>query len=636
MTWTPLPRGAFTGIDWSARGAATGMDPYLAWAEASAFSGYGYAHGALPHQLPLLIEIRPGKTIRDLENASQRHWLTIPAAYRDTDAPAGLRYCTALVRHEFFREFRKPPLADVISRFELGLPAGNPAASSSATAAELGKPPARLKGKVLGLIDGGLAFANANFLRQGAARTQYFWRQDKDGVGAIPHGWTYGHELTGADIDATMDRCRFDGMVDESAVYRHFRLFDLQRLVNHGTHVMDIACGPRTVTAQMANVPPSLDAPPSWALADDDASRCDIVAVQLDWHTILDTSGGSINVQIMDALMYILSRCEPRASIAINLSWGTLAGPHDGTSVLEAAMDQLAGLRPERLKIVVPAGNSYQSRTHANHELQPGQQQSLTWCVQADDRTQSFVELWLAGRTGPFEGGSVRLTPPGSEPLPWVAVGDSGMWVDAGGSPQCAVIFPRTVATGTTGTCALLALAPTSSFGEDATTAPCGPWRIDIRNDGKDSVIFDAYIERDDVPIGVAGHGGRQSYFTDALYDTSGNPGSFVDHPGNPTPIRRSGNFNSLSTGTGSVRVGGVRVSDGSWAHYSPQAPDPDPTQPRRPGVVRVPDRQAFSDQNAAATGLYAAGTASGSRVRLVGTSSAAPQQAREELNRLP
>ena len=34
MSWAPLPRGAFTGIDWSAPGAIDGMDPYLAWAEA--------------------------------------------------------------------------------------------------------------------------------------------------------------------------------------------------------------------------------------------------------------------------------------------------------------------------------------------------------------------------------------------------------------------------------------------------------------------------------------------------------------------------------------------------------------------------------------------------------------------------
>ncbi|MFB2351471.1 hypothetical protein, partial [Priestia megaterium] len=82
---------------------------------------------------------------------------------------------------------------------------------------------------------------------------------------------------------------------------------DLRRSVNHGTHVMGLAAGPQTVTAKLAGVPPHLNAPPTWAMADDDASRCDLVAVQLDWNTVLDTSGGSMNVHVMDGLMYILS-----------------------------------------------------------------------------------------------------------------------------------------------------------------------------------------------------------------------------------------------------------------------------------------------------------------------------------------
>ncbi|UUZ62322.1 hypothetical protein LP417_19415 [Polaromonas sp. P1-6] len=197
----------------------------------------------------------------------------------------------------------------------------------------------------MGLIDGGLAFANANFLRNGKARTQYFWRQDGKGVGKTPTQLGYGHELAAADINLAMQENTYNGLVDEGAVYRGFHLPDLEKSVNHGTHVMDLACGPRTLLAQMAGAPPSIDAPPSWALAHDAASDCDIVAVQLDWHTVLDTSGGSMNVHVMDGLMYILSRCAHDTKVAVNVSWGTLAGPHDGSSVLEAAMDELITLK---------------------------------------------------------------------------------------------------------------------------------------------------------------------------------------------------------------------------------------------------------------------------------------------------
>ena len=208
------------------------------------------------------------------------------------------------------------------------------------------------------------------------------------------------------------------------------------------------------------------------------------------------------------------------------------------------------------------------------------------------------------------------------------------MWLDGGDKPVCALIYPRHVATGNHGTCALLALAPSFSFKREDATAPAGLWEISLTNTRSGSVTIDAYVERDDVVIPARG-GARQSHFEDRFYNTSGNPGDWVDHPDNPSLIRRSGNFNSIGTGSQTVSVGGTRIADGSWAHYSPRKPDPDASRPERPVVVKVPDTQAFSDENAALLGLKAAGTRSGGVARLVGTSDAAPQAARRILNRM-
>jgi hypothetical protein len=284
---------------------------------------------------------------------------------------------------------------------------------------------------------------------------------------------------------------------------------------------------------------------------------------------------------------------------------------------------------------VVPAGNGYQSQTHATEQLVPGQSRTLTWSVPADDRTQSFIELWIAGADGNFMNARIRLTPPGSIPLEWIWLSNSAMWGESGKPPVCAIIFPARVATGTAGTCALIALAPNSGFEQDAVLAPCGDWKVEIENIGSEPFVYDAYVERDDVPIGTPGLGGRQSYFTDEHYDTSGNPGSLVDDPKNPTPIRRSGNFNSISTGKYTTKVGGTRLSDGSWAVYSPRVPDPDHAKPTRPGVVKLPNESAVSDLAADSVGVPAAGSRSAAVVRLVGTSSAAPQITRELFNKL-
>ena len=108
------------------------------------------------------------------------------------------------------------------------------------------------QGKVVGLIDGGLAFAHANFLRAGKTRVRHFWRQDAQGAGPAPEGLGYGHALTGAQIDHAMQAHTYGGLVDETAVYAHFKLgMEINKRRSHATHVLDIACGPRTVLAQI-------------------------------------------------------------------------------------------------------------------------------------------------------------------------------------------------------------------------------------------------------------------------------------------------------------------------------------------------------------------------------------------------
>lgn len=630
MHWTALPKGCFTGIDWAMPGATAGFDPYLVWAETDNFAAYGL--DGPPAWLPFLIELSPGVSIAQFKAAASVKWLHVPAVYTSRAAPAGLRYCTARVRPAFFKHIRPGgSLHGLVKRMELGLPAGqnvddptapNPKAGTAASA--------QLSGKVLGVIDGGFAFANANFLRQGRTRIQRFWRQDKQGVGNAPAGLGYGHELSAAQINHAMQSNIYGGLVDETAVYDHFQMgMELNKRVNHGTHVLDIAAGPRTVLTQIAGVPPHLDAPPSWAQADDDASQCDIVAVQLDWHTVVDTSGGSMTVHIMDALMYLLSQCAPSAKLAVNLSWGTLAGPHDGSSVLEAAMGQLVQLKADGLQIVLPVSNNYQSRTHANLTLAKGESAVLHLRGQPDDITQNFLELWVPAGA---QGITVEVTPPGQASLPPLAWGESGSWNTRQGAPLCALIYPESVAIGVNGTCALVAVSPTFSFKKNIPVAPSGVWQIKLTNTLPGKVTVDAYVERDDQIIGVR-TGARQSHFEDRFYNTSGDPDQWVDHPDNPSLIRRSGNFNSIGTGARTVSVGGKRISDDSWARYSPRKPDPDASRPERPGVVKVPDTHAYSDENPILLGLKAAGTRSGGVARLVGTSDAAPQVTRKILN---
>ena len=264
MQWIPLPVGGFTGIDWALPGATTGFDPYLIWAEVDNFAGYGLRKP--PKWLPLLVELAPGVSVAQFEAAASPNWLDVPPVYTGPAAPAGLRYCTARVRPPFFKHIRPGgSLHALVARFELGLPAGHHADDPTAPSGRPGPTQQPLlQGKVMGLIDGGLAFANANFLHNGKVRTRYFWRQDKQGKGAAPADLGYGHELTAADINPVIAHNRFGGLVDETAVYAHFDMgMEMNKHLNHGTHVLDMASGPRTVTAQIASVPTHPNALPS-------------------------------------------------------------------------------------------------------------------------------------------------------------------------------------------------------------------------------------------------------------------------------------------------------------------------------------------------------------------------------------
>ncbi|MDO8906640.1 hypothetical protein [Hydrogenophaga sp.] len=658
--WAPLPRGRFTGIDWSAPGALDRSDPYLAWAETTNFSGFRDANGmpADPQWLPLLIELLPGHGVVDLVAASNPTWLQVPMVYLGLGS--SLRFCTAKVRRGFFNALKKGgALHGMVARYDLGLPVGHQARPLDRHAGDGTPPPpapTQVSGNVTVVIDNGLALAHADFLSgpQHKTRVAAFWRQDETvgphgratatlhpepldpaRAGPAPVDMGYGHELIRSAIQAAIQSHTQDGRVDEDALYSYWQMWEINHAANHGTHVSSLVAGPTVYTHTIGTE----DSPPDWQDADDVASCNTLLVAQLDWASVADSSGGALTVSVMDALAWALARCAPDACVTINLSWGALAGPHNGSSILEAGMAQLIAASGLHCRLVIPAGNAYQARTHANVLLTGKDAAKLHWRVQPDDHTQSFLELWFedhedAERT--LSQVLVELTPPGTTtPLPPMPIGQCGVWPSAA-SPQAAILFPVKSALGHPGSCALIALAPTARWFKDTVLTRAGVWQVRLINKSRRAVVVDAYVERDDVPLGVANTGARQSWLEDRHYDTSGGLGGFIDHPDNPSLVRRSGTFNDIATGAGTVSVGGVRYfasSQDPMALYSPRTPDPDASRPERKGVQKVPDRFAVSDDSAGLWGVRAAGTRSAAQVRLVGTSMAAPQIARDFVN---
>ncbi len=674
--WTDLPVGRFTGVDWSRPQAMDHADPYLAWAETSGFAGFRSPQGqsANPKWLPLLLELKAGVTVHELVLHSQRTWLQVPRVYQHL--PPSLRFCTARARKGFFDALQPGGvLHELVQAYELGLPVGHHsqglAQEGCATPDTSHAPVSRpnlAEGRVMVVIDDGLALGHCDFLRgENKTRVATYWRQDATlgphgrsaasvqpipldplRAGPTPSDLGYGHEMDRRWIQSAIDRHTHSSTVDEDALYQHLQMWAMQHNAHHGTHVSSLAAGPCVYTQTIGTE----DSPPDWSPSGDPASEASLVVVQLDWASVADSSGGAMNVSVLDALAFAMSRCANDAQVVINLSWGALAGPHNGSSLLERAVAHIVACAHPGAQLIIPAGNAYQARTHANASIPPkGQRQgpdsataTLHWRVQPDDHSQSFLELWFEFEAAEMDESlcknlEVVLTPPGTdEPLPAMPLGRSGVWPSAQ-NPVCGLMIPRQSALGQGGICALLALAPTATWFEGTTLSKAGVWRVEVRNTGEQPVIMDAYVERDDVPLGIANTGARQSYLQDVHYDTEGGINGYIDQPDNPSLVRRSGTFNDLATRASTASVGGIRYFGSAtdpMARYSPRLPDPDAERPERTGIRKVPERLAVSDDHATLWGVRAAGTRSASAVRLVGTSMAAPQISRSALDAKP
>jgi hypothetical protein len=689
VPWSPAPKPGetFTGVDYSVNGVADGLDPYLVWADLS-----GFAHLRKPNQvrdnyrpktLPVLIELQdtvsalqlvafltpPGlQNTQAVESkAAQNPQLTIPSAY--FSGPLGFAGAVfpAEVNQAFFQRFKPQALAKFVRRIEIDLPQ-EAVLQLKPLGKDVGPAQGRqpLRGKVVAIIDDGCAFAHPHFLRypggSAAAHTRVarLWDMNVRGplspVGppaifaGMGYPGQYGCDYADTDLNTLIAAHTHSGRIDEDGVYAQFAAstFDnvnrLARRAAHGTHVMDLACGPYFVQDTMCTRENAETANPTWQAAQDDASGVQIIFVQLPMRTVQDTSGrNTMTTDVLNAMAYILDQCGDDAQIVVNLSWGALAGPHDGSHLLELEIDKMIVnqrmLHPmpspkNRLQVVVPAGNGYQSRTHANFKLLPKRSQTLHWRTEPDDATESYVEIWLPHNMQV----EVTFADPHGNVFPTIVKGDvrnlNNYKSELLPGSVLGVCYNDSLLNGPHGHCVLVALAPTIDPDNLRVTAPHGVWKITITNVSTHPGVVDAYVERDDVALGTR-RGARQSYFEDPHYDRMAVEDDVQVDLDCPNPqaaiVRREGVFNNISTGEHTIKAGGVRETDLEIAEYSPHnfySP-----RAKRANTATSVHHYATTEESRTLHGIRAAGTRAASTVRLSGTSMAAPQIARDVVN---
>ncbi|MEP4196223.1 MAG: S8 family serine peptidase [Aliishimia sp.] len=500
---------------------------------------------------------------------------------------------------------------------------------------------------IMALIDDGIAFAQERFRLPGLqTRVDYLWLQGAAHSGTasdIP----FGREFSQDDLNSLLRKHRTGpngDMIDEEGLYRDAGALNmsqgsfqsLARRAGHGTAVLDLASGFALDTDRRDRTFQSL--PDRMGI---DPRTYDLALVSLPQTVTADTSGTYAEIFIILALARLLDHVEQRClkdgkdyPVIVNLSFGLSAGPKDGSSLLDRFIDAIPKFRgPDRapVRMVMPAGNHRLARSCARLEAPlDASAPPLFWSLSPDDKTPSFLEIWSSRMNKRPENlnMSIALISPmsdtgatlyGAEMDSVHSLGDETnmqarayvQWV-----PQEEVGRVRIT----------LAVPPTIPTSPGAPYVTAGDWRLLIAPEGATPLGWplDLMIQRDDMIPGFR-NGGRQSRFFDPRYSEQHATGRVMTSDpvsASPAHIRREGTLNALATANDTIVVAGCYADTLKPVSYSG-------TGSRAMGV-RMPDVSAPASVSRLRGGISAAGTRSGSRIGVEGTSVAAPTMARE------
>lgn len=617
------------------------LGPYLRWL----LSDKSRYRENLSH-LPVIIKLKD-KTFSQVNfDVWEQIGLTVSPIYREPiNGPIYTHFVTGVMSPEFvekLKQFGEHQLPEQIEHLEFGGPAptfgGDNRVNIFEPEATDGTPFEQYKGRTLApivaVIDDSLAFLNRRF-RDGLSSTRiaYLWDQEfpwsndsEDQDHRIGSIMGYGSEFTAETINQLIET----GLPELSA-YQRVAHPGMKLRWGHGTHVMDVACGEEPADLDQSVYRPIIG-----------------VQIQPPDTRVRDTSGLWMSVRILDALHYILRRATDLARhfgtatppVVVNLSNGNVAGPHDGDSLLESAMDELISqynvqhpLAP--VAMMIAAGNHRQARCHGQWKLAPGQEETALWRILPDDETPSFMEIWCRhSQADPLQ---VRVTPPGGQESAPISPGDPPyQWTNGGDDALCTVVYPDPDSTEAGYRIkVLIAVEATTASGDgNPHTAPCGVWTIRLTNTGQSSLAVDAWLQRDDSPGGFRRRG-RQSYFEDPHYpredfeDPRYLPKDFKANT-EKSSIKRAGTLNAIASGTQTIAVGAYRYNDGKIVTYSAEGRDENGFP-----SIKFPTFVSVSDDSKTRYGVVAAGNHTGSRLAMNGTSVAVAVATRRLAQRL-
>lgn len=217
------------------------------------------------------------------------------------------------------------------------------------------------KGTIIGIIDSGIDYTNEDFINDnGTSRILYLW--DQTASGNPPYGFTGGAEYDNEKINEALNNENPLSVVPE------------EDIVGHGTAVAGIAAGNGRASAGLnAGVAP-------------EASLIIVKLGEKGYPSFARTT------ELMRALKYITDKAENlEMPVAINISYGTNDGPHNGQSLFETFMDSMA----ERWKtsIIVASGNEADAGHHYRGKISANETQDVTFFYSGKNNS-FYLSMW--------------------------------------------------------------------------------------------------------------------------------------------------------------------------------------------------------------------------------------------------
>lgn len=215
-------------------------------------------------------------------------------------------------------------------------------------------------GAWIGMVDSALPLRHGNFRESsGRPRLAAYWQQSADSSRSsqTDYGAAWERRELWVSAEAAWDRAAL--------------------LTTHAMQMLDLAAG----NGLESGVPGI-------------APRAEIAHVDLCGEQGAKRRDFGDTVRLLEGMKFVFNRAGD-APCAVNVSLGTNAGPHDGTTLVEQAMDVLATSAAGRA-VIVAAGNSHAAEQHASAQLSQGDVFDLVWNVPVARGARHSVEIWYA------------------------------------------------------------------------------------------------------------------------------------------------------------------------------------------------------------------------------------------------